>query len=68
MKPIDIFLKVIGFAGSLLLTLFAGVLALMAISLLVISVIDLDLIAVGACIACAFLSALCWSIRKNTLV
>lgn len=68
MKPIDIFLKVIGFAGSLLLTLFAGVLALMAISIFIVSITDGDLIAAGASIACAFLSALCWSIRKNTLV
>ena len=68
MKPINIILKAIGFAGCILLTFFAGMLALMAIALLVISVIDGDLIAVGACIACAFLSALCWSIRKDTLV
>lgn len=68
MKAIDIFLKALGFAGCLLLTIFAGVLALMAISIFIVSIIDGDLIAVGACIACAFLSALCWSIRKNTLV
>ena len=68
MKPIDIVLKIIGFAGCFLLTLFAGVLALMALTLFGISIIDGDLIAVGASIACAFLAALCWSIRKNTLV
>ena len=68
MKAIDIFLKVLGFTGCLLLTIFAGVLALMAISIFIVSIIDGDLIAVGASIACAFLSALCWSIRKNTLV
>ena len=68
MKAIDIFLKALGFAGCLLLTIFAGVLALMAISIFIVSIIDGDLIAVGASIACAFLSALCWSIRKHTLV
>lgn len=68
MKAIDIFLKALGFAGCLLLTIFAGVLALMAISIFIVSIIDGDLIAVGASIACAFLSALCWSIRKDTLV
>lgn len=68
MKAIDIFLKGLGFAGCLLLTIFAGVLALMAISIFIVFIIDGDLIAVGASIACAFLSALCWSIRKNTLV
>ena len=68
MKAIDIFLKALGFAGCLLLTIFAGVLALMAISIFIVFIIDGDLIAVGASIACAFLSALCWSIRKNTLV
>ena len=68
MKPIDIVLKVIGFAGCFLLTLFAGVLAVMAISILAISIIDGDFIALAASIACAFLSVLCWSIRKNTLV
>lgn len=68
MKAIDIFLKALGFAGCLLLTIFAGVLTLMAISIFIVSIIDGDLIAVGASIACAFLSALCWSIRKDTLV
>ncbi len=68
MKAIDIFLKALGFAGCLLLTIFAGVLALMAISIFIVSIIDGDLIAVGASIACAFLAALCWSIRKDTLV
>lgn len=68
MKAIDIFLRVLGFTGCLLLTIFAGVLALMAISIFIVSIIDGDLIAAGASIACAFLSALCWSIRKNTLV
>lgn len=68
MKAIDIFLKALGFAGCLLLTIFAGVLALMAISIFIVSIIDGELIAVGASIACAFLSALCWSIRKDTLV
>lgn len=68
MKAIDIFLKALGFAGCLLLTIFAGFLALMAISIFIVSIIDGDLIAVGASIACAFLAALCWSIRKYTLV
>lgn len=68
MKAIDIFLKALGFAGCLLLTIFAGVLALMAISIFIVSIIDGDLIAVGAGIACAFLAALCWSIRKDSLV
>ena len=68
MKAIDIFLKALGFAGCLLLTIFAGVLAQMAISIFIVSIIDGDLIAVGASIACALLSALCWSIRKDTLV
>lgn len=68
MKAIDIFLKALGFAGCLLLTIFAGVLALMAIPIFIVSIIDGDLIAVGASIVCAFLAALCWSIRKDTLV
>ena len=68
MKAIDIFLKALGFAGCLLLTIFAGVLALMAVSIFIVSIIDGDLIAVGASIACAFLAVLCWSIRKDTLV
>lgn len=68
MKVIDIFLKVLGFAGYLLLTFFAGMLALMAISIFIVFIIDGELIAVGASIACALLSALCWSIRKDILV
>lgn len=62
------FLKVIGFLGSLLLTLFAGVFAMVGMSALVMSVIEPSIIGFIGCIGMFFCAVTCWSIRKDTLV
>lgn len=62
------FLKVIGFAGCLLLTILAGIMAMLAISLFIFSIIDGEFLGVAASAASAFIAALCWSLRKDTLV
>ena len=62
------FLKVIGFAGSLMLTIFAGIFALVSISCLCMSVIEADVICAIGCMASAFIAWMMWSIRKDTLV
>lgn len=62
------FLKVIGFLGSLLLTVFAGLFAMVSLSCLFSSIIKKDLLSVIACAAFAALAWIIWSIRKDTLV
>lgn len=62
------FLAVIGFAGSVLLTIFSGIFAMISLSALVISVIEKDLLSVLACVAAGVISWIMWSIRKDTLV
>ena len=62
------FLKVIGFAGSVLLTIFSGLFALISLSCLVLSIIDKDVISVIGCLASGFIAWVMWSIRKDTLV
>jgi hypothetical protein len=67
-KATKIICKTIGIAGSLLLTLFSGVFALIALSALVMSIIDKCIVSVIGCVACAFVACILWSIRKDTLV
>lgn len=62
------FLVVIGFAGSLLLTVFSGIFAMISLSALVVSVIEKDLLSVFACVAAGVISWITWSVRKDTLV
>ena len=62
------FLAVIGFAGSVLLTIFSGIFAMISLSALVISVIEKDLLSVLACVAAGVISWIMWSVRKDTLV
>lgn len=62
------FLKVIGFAGSVLLTIFSGLFALISLSCLVLSIIDKDVVSVIGCLASGFIAWVMWSIRKDTLV
>lgn len=62
------FLVIIGFAGSLLLTVFSGIFAMISLSALVISVIEKDLLSVLACVAAGVISWIMWSVRKDTLV
>lgn len=62
------FLVVIGFAGSVLLTIFSGIFAMISLSALVVSVIEKDLLSVLACVAAGVISWIMWSVRKDTLV
>ena len=62
------FIKVIGLAGSLFLTIFAGMFGFISVSALVMSVIDKDIFTVAASAASGFLAWMIWSIRKDTLV
>lgn len=62
------FMKVIGFAGCILLTLFAGLFGLLSVSAFIMSIIDRSLIDVVACVAAGLIGLFCWSIRKDTLV
>lgn len=62
------FAKIIGFAGSLFLTLFAGMFGFISVSALIMSVIDKDILTVAASAAAGFAGWMCWNIRKDTLV
>ena len=62
------FLKVIGFAGSLMLTIFAGIFALLSITCCIVSIVEKDFMSVIGCAAAGFLAWMMWSIRKDTLV
>jgi hypothetical protein len=62
------FLKVIGFLGSLLLTLFAGMWGFVCVSALFISIIERDLASVVGCVAAGAAACFCWSLRKAPLV
>ena len=67
-KATKIICKTIGIAGSVFLTLFSGAFTLLALSALVMSIIDKCLVSVIGCIACAFVACILWSIRKDPLV
>lgn len=62
------FLKVIGFAGSLMLTIFAGLFAMASLSCLVMSVIQKDILSVILAAFCGFAAWMIWSVRKDTLL
>ena len=62
------FAKIIGFAGSLFLTIFAGMFGFISVSALIMSVIDKDILTVAASAAAGFLAWMMWDIRKDTLV
>lgn len=60
-------IKVIGFAGSLLLTLFAGMWSLVSLSALFMSIIERDLMNIIGCVAAGAAALFCWSLRKEPL-
>lgn len=62
------FLKVIGLGASIMLTVFAGIFALVSIACLVCSIVEQDFLAVAGSAASGFLAWMMWSIRKDTLV
>ena len=62
------FMKVIGFAGCVLLTTFAGIFAMVSLSAFVVSIVEKDLFSVMACIVAAIITMILWDVRKDTLV
>ena len=62
------FLKVIGLAASLMLTLFAGLFAMCSLCCLFISIVEADFMSAIGCAATGFAAWMIWSIRKDTLV
>ena len=62
------FLKAIGFAGSVLLTVFAGVWGFISLSALFMSIIEGDFMNMIGCIAAGFAAWFCWSLRRCPLV
>lgn len=61
-------MKVIGIAGSILLTLFAGLWGFVSVSALFISIIEGDLVNMIGCVAAGLAALFCWSLRKAPLV
>lgn len=61
-------MKVIGIAGSILLTIFAGMFGFISVSTLIMSVIDKDILTVAASAAAGFAGWMCWELRKEPLV
>lgn len=62
------FLKAIGLAGSLFLTLFAGLFGFISLSLFFVSIIYGGLINVAGCALFGFVARICWSVRRCPLV
>ena len=62
------FMKVIGFLGSLFLTLFAGLWGFVSLSALFMSIIEGDLFNMVGCVAAGAAAWFCWSLRKAPLV
>lgn len=62
------FHKVIGFAGSLLLTLFAGLWGFVSLSALFMSIIEGDFFNMIGCVAAGAAAWFCWSMRRVPLV
>lgn len=62
------FLKVIGFAGSVLLTLFSGAFAMLSLFALVMSIVDGEFVSFVGCVGAGIAAWILWSIRKDTLV
>ena len=62
------FMKVIGFLGSLFLTLFAGLFGFICLSALFMSIIEGDLMNMVGCAVAGLVAYWCWSLRKAPLV
>lgn len=67
-KIINTIIRVIGFAGSVLLTLFAGMFALVGIGAFVATVITPSVIGVIGSVGMFGCACVCWSVRRDVLV
>lgn len=66
-KAGKVFLKIIGFLGSLLLTLFTGMFAMITLAALYWSIVDRDLFSVFGCLSAGTLTYVAYNVRRNTL-
>lgn len=62
------FLKVIGFAGSAFLTIFAGIFGLLAVCCLFVAIVDADFLSAILTAFAGFIAWVLWSIRKDALL
>lgn len=66
-KAGKVFLKIIGFLGSLLLTLFTGMFAMITLAALYWSIVDRDLFSVFGGLIAGTLTYVAYNVRRNTL-
>lgn len=66
-KAGKIFLEIIGFLGSLLISLFTGMFAMMTLIFLFFSIVDRDLASVVICILAAVLTYVSYNVRRTML-
>ena len=67
-KAMKTFLKVLGFAGYVLLTTFAAMFAMAALAAFISMFSDSFVFGLFGTVGAGFLAYTCWSIRKDTLV
>lgn len=67
-KTFKAFLKIIGFLGCTLLTLFAGMFGMVTMGALVQSIVNPTVFSFIGCVGSGFITWVLWSIRKDTLV
>lgn len=61
-------IKVIGLFASLLLTIFAGVFAMLSVTSLVMSIVGNDILSAILSAFAGFVAWMIWSVRRDTLV
>ena len=66
-KASKVFIKILGFLGNLLMTLFTGMFAMITLAALYWSIVDRDLISVVGCIAAGTVTYVSYNVRRNTL-
>lgn len=66
-KTLNLLIKVLGMLGSLMLTIFAGMFAMVAIACLVSSIVEQSVVSVFGCIGAGAVAWIIWSVRKDVL-
>ena len=62
------FIKALGYAGYILMTIFSGIFAMISVFALALSVIEKNFLSVLACVFAGAIALILWSVRKDTLV
>lgn len=65
-KASDILIRIIHFSGSALLTIFAAMFALVALSCVAVAIIEGDFFSLVTSAVMAFIAWVCWSVRMDT--